>query len=490
MKSLLFYIVILCKVQFHLFIMQNIVKLLDPLPIHLEPDALLAHLAVLHNKGDTDNDTLGHAYYTCFYGKPKIVAQVEKPRASSLLSMYTPKQSAPSSVNVDVVQLTPPTVYVASICDKVNSYVLMNGILPARVFCQVIRDIHPHELRGTYYHDTEICGGTFDSRDAATESEPYLTMVNRRLHEYFSSGRSLDDVLSGMKKCLCLRMLSNNMYYYRDNQVVLDPVIQRLMHFYTLSGFLHLSSQAVFDSHYHMILKYKTLMDLIEEFIKPEFTHFLAVTQCRFDEIARVEPGKFVVRIRDDGGIIHILPHTFPMLQAFVSRRNKPIPPQLSSTDMIHKMDEYMHPSNPRLAFDEGIRFMNVLIKRLDTEKNPDDLPELIRALGKLYELTLEPFMVLIKNKMNTPHDDETIFRMMQIIDEYDARYRRPTKTNPMRRYLNKLQLLQFHFSPSPRTKNRSRSSSPSYSRKRSRNSGGAKSTKKSAKKFTKTRKS
>lgn len=473
-----------------------IVRLLDPLPINLEPAALLERLTQLHHKGNTDNDTLGHAYYTRFYGKQKTFAPVATPPSSSLVSMYSKSsaKSAPSAVNVDVVQLTPPTVYVASICDEVNPYVLRNGILPARVFCQAIRDIHPHELKNDYYHLQEICGYPFDRRDAATEGESYLTMVNRRLHDYFSSGRSLDDVLSGMKKCLCLRMLSNNMYYYRDHPDALYPVIQKLIHFYTLTGLLHSSTQAVFDSHYHMILKYKTLMDLIEEFIKPEFTQFLAVTQCSFDEIARVDPGNFVVSIRDDRGTLHILPHTFPMLQAFVSSRNRPIPPQLSSTDMIRKMDEYMHPSNPRLAFDEGIRFMTVLIKRLDTEKNPDELPELIRALGKLYELTLEPFMVLIENEMNTPHDDETIFRMMQIMDKYDAQYRRPVKTNPMRRYLNDLQLLQFRFSPSPRTKKQSRSPSPSpsYSRKRRRTSGsgGAKSTKKSAKKFTKTRKS
>ncbi len=317
----------------------HIVRLLDPLPIDLEPAALLERLIQLHHKGDKDNDTLGHAYYTYFYGKPKIVAQMEKPPSSSLLSMYTTKhhtttkQSAPSAVNVGVVQLTPPTVYVASICDEVNSYVMRGGIIPAQVFCRVIRDIHPHELRGTYYHDTEICGDSFEN---------YLIMVNIRLREYFSSGRRLDDVLSGMKKCLCLRMISRNIYYYRDHPAELAaPAIQRLMQFYTLSGFLHLSSQEVFDSHYNMILKYNQLMSLVEKFIKPEFKWFLHGNRCSFYKITQVKPTFFEVAVCDDYGIIYTLPiNTLPALLS----RIRPIPP--------HKVQS--HFLNPRTAFVTG----------------------------------------------------------------------------------------------------------------------------------------
>ena len=328
----------------------HIVRLLDPLPIDLEPAALLERLIQLHHKG-TDNDTLGHVYYTRFYGNPKTVAPVATPSSSSLLSLYTTKhtttkqsaKSAPSAVNVDVVQLTHPTVYVASICDEVNSYVMRGGIIPAQVFCQVIRYIHPHEIRGTYYHNTEICGGTFNSRDVATKSEPYLTMVNIRLREYFSSGRSLDDVLIGMKKCLCLRMLSNNMYYYRDHPDALYPAIQRLMQFYTLSGFLHLSSQEVFDSHYNMILKYNQLMSLVKEVcIKPEFHKFLHGNRCSFYKITQVESTFFEVAVcDDDSGTIYTLHlNTLPALL----RHIRPIPP--------HKVQS--HFLNPRTAFVTG----------------------------------------------------------------------------------------------------------------------------------------
>jgi hypothetical protein len=141
----------------------------------------------------------------------------------------------------------------------------------------------------------------------------------------------------------------------------------------------------------------------------------------------------------------------------------------MSGKEMIHKMDEYMHPSAARLAFDEGIRFMTVLMTRLDTEKNklhPRELYELIRELGKLYEITLEQFIELMKTRANTLADDETIFRMMEKMDEYDAQYR-PTKTNPTKRYLKKLSKLHFPSSP------RSPRSPPRSSRKRKREEGG-----------------
>jgi hypothetical protein len=65
-----------------------------------------------------------------------------------------------------------------------------------------------------------------------------------------------------------------------------------------------------------MIMKYKQLKELIEELIKPEFKQFLRATNCRFDEIVRVEPGDFDVRIRDvSRDAVHVLPHTLPILQ-------------------------------------------------------------------------------------------------------------------------------------------------------------------------------
>lgn len=433
---------------------------------NLEPDELLRSLNSSLVKGDMDNNTLGHAYYTLYYGRVKTFAPVSRPTSSSLFGLYSASVASTASTSaINVVKQTDPDVYVSSVCDAI----LPHHIIPAPLFCQAIRNINPHEFKNDYYHLPNICGFPFDA---------YLEMVNARLHDYFSLNRSLDDVLSGIKKCLCLRILSNNMYYYRDHTTGLDTAIQRLMRFYTLTDFLHASSQEVFDSHVHMIQKYKQLKELIEEFIKPEFKRFLRAIQCGFHEVTRVEPGEFVVVIRDDSGTMHELPRTLPLLQAFVASRNRPVPPRMSSSDMVHKVQSHLysdHPSypsyfsNPRLAFDEGIRFMQLLTTRLyKGELTLDD--RTYNDLFKIYELTLEALLSLHKYGTQTDDDDEKFFKMMKKLDRYNLQYRRPMLTSGM----VVAGPARSRSPPSPLTRKRSRSRSQSRSEKRRRLNGGA----------------
>jgi hypothetical protein len=437
--------------------MENAVRVaavLAKLPNDLEPAALLAIFDAPLTKGGMDNDALGHAYYTVYYGyvKPPL-SPVARPANLSFRELYAQKPK-PKSPSLRVVEQTEPAVYASDVCDAVLQY---DGVVPPHVFCQAIRNVHPHELKNDYYHRDEICGYPFDT---------YLGMVNARLQEYFSANRDLDDVLSGIKKCLCLRMLSNSMYHYRDHPTELDPdpAIAKLMQFYTLTDFLHESSPEAFDSHAHMIRKYKQLKELIDEFIKPEFKLFLRLTQCRFDEIVRVEPEDFVVRIRDvRSDAVHVLPHNLPMLQAFVSSRNRPRPPRMSSNDMVHKVQS--HFLLPRTAFDEGIRFMKVLMDRL--EKRELTLADTYDDLFKIYELTTEALRSLHERNMHRDRDDEEFFAMMKQMDRYKRKYRR-TGLNPSMVDWSQFTVAGPARSPSPLTRKRSRSPSRSPSRSRS----------------------
>jgi hypothetical protein len=239
----------------------QVAQLFAKLPNDLEPDALLSRINVptMRSKGDLDNDTLGHAYYTLYYGLERPRSSV-KPVDISLLKLYQQNSAAEATsatAAINVVKQTDPAVYVASVCDAILPYTLR--IIPAPLFCQVIQNVHPHELKNDYYHNQTICGSRFDE---------YLEMVNARLQEYFTANRVLDDVLSGIKKCLCLRILSNNMYHYRDNPAGLDPAIQKLMRFYTRTDFLHVSSQERFDSHAHMVRKYHALKRFIDKVLE------------------------------------------------------------------------------------------------------------------------------------------------------------------------------------------------------------------------------
>ena len=466
----------------------RVASILAKLPNNLEPDALLvafSKVGMSSLKGDLDDDTLGHAYYTLYYGLVKPTSASVLPESKSLLKLYGRTSAAATATAaaaaaaeaITVVKQTDPAVYVESVCDAI----LPHMIIPMPLFCQVIRNVHPHELKNVYYHDPNICGYPFNA---------YLEMVNARLQEYFTANRVLDDVLSGIKKCLCLRILSNNMYHYRDNPAGLDPAIQKLMQFYTLTDFLHPSSQEVFDSHVHMIQKYKQLKELIEEFMKPEFKRFLSVTNYTFVAIRKVEPGEVDVKIRDAHGALHQLPQTLPRLQAFVKSHNISVPPRMSSSgDMVHKVQSHLHSdhpsypsyfSNPRLAFDEGIRFMQLLTTLLDKrELTLDD--RTYNDLFKIYELTLEALLSLHKYGTQTDDDDEKFFKMMKKMDRYNLKYRRQILTSGMVDW-SKFDVAGPARSPSPltRKRSRSRSRSPSRSEKRRRLNGGAKSKKRS----------
>lgn len=428
----------------------RVASILAKLPNNLEPDALLGAFSKVGMsllKGDLDDDTLGHAYYTLYYGRVKPTsASVIRSTSSSLLALYTSSATTAAAEAINVVKQTDPAVYVESVCDAILPHI----IIPVPLFCQVIRNVHPHELKNDYYHLPNICGFPFDT---------YLEMVNARLQEYFTANRSLDDILSGIKKCLCLRILSNNMYHYRDNPAGLDPAIQKLMRFYTLTGFLHPSSQAAFGSHAHMILKYKQLKELLEEFIKPEFKHFLRVTKCTSGVIIRVEPGVFDVRIRDGSGTMYELPRTLQMLQAFVASRYRPVPPRMSSSDMVHKVQS--HFLDPRIAFDEGIWFMNVLMNRI--KKGELSLESAFDDLHKIYKLTKDAFLSLREYNIQSDDDIKMMKKMMKKMVRYIRK--KSDMAGPAR-------------SPSPltRKRSRSRSRSPSRSEKRPRNGGGVKS--------------
>jgi hypothetical protein len=254
----------------------RVAAVLENLENNLEPAALLARFDAhtMVSKGDLDDNTLGHAYYTVYYGhvKPAHSPISARPSRKTLIELYAPRKTKPSPTSLSVVEQTNPAVYASYVCDEILQY---NHVVPPPVFCRAIRNVHPHELKNDYYHRDEICGATF---------EEHLAMVNRRLNEYFLFNRDLDDVLSGIKKCLCLRMLSSNMYHYRDKPAGLDPAIAKLMQFYTLTDFLHASSPDAYHNHLHMIRKYNALKIFIDKLVAlgPSFlsTHYFI-----FDEI-------------------------------------------------------------------------------------------------------------------------------------------------------------------------------------------------------------
>ena len=323
----------------------RVASVLAKLPNDLEPAALLATFDALPTKGGMDNDTLGHAYYTVYYGHVKPPFSPRASVSTSLLALYSIQKSKPKPKSLRVVEQTEPAVYASAVCDAVLQY---NDVIPPDVFCQAIRNVHPHELKGDYYHLAEICGDTFDTR---------LEMVNARLQEYFSANRRLDDVLSGIKKCLCLRMLSNNMYYYRDRDKLagVDPAIAKLMQFYTLTDFLHESSREAFDAHLHMIGKYNALKMFIDKVLGlgPSFmsTHYFI-----FGEITqKLELGLFD-RLYDERAYFPCA--DFPQCITKLKRN-------ISAYDILFSMQLRNHSLNHKQIVDNGLMLLQFFENRI-----------------------------------------------------------------------------------------------------------------------------
>ena len=327
----------------------RVASVLANLPNDLEPVALLATFDALITKGGMDNDTLGHAYYTVYYGHVKPSISPLALPIMSLVAMYAhahAQKQKPKPKSLRVVEQTDSAVYASSVCDAVLQH---DGVIPPHVFCQAIRNVHPHELKNDYYHRAEICGYPFDT---------YLGMVNARLQEYFSDNRRLDDVLSGIKKCLCLRMLSNNMYYYRDNPADLaglDPAIAKLMQFYTLTDFLHESTREVFDSHAHMIGKYNALKMFIDKVLGlgPSFmsTHYFI-----FGEITqKLELGLFD-RLYDEPAYFPCA--DFPQCITKLKRN-------ISADDILFSTQLRNHSLNHKQIVDNGLMLLQFFENRI-----------------------------------------------------------------------------------------------------------------------------
>jgi len=351
----------------------RVAAVLENLENNLEPAALLARFDAhtMVSKGDLDDNTLGHAYYTVYYGhvKPAHSPISARPSRKTLIELYAPRKTKPSPTSLSVVEQTNPAVYASNVCDEILQY---NHVVPPPVFCRAIRNVHPRELKNDYYHDPNICGATF---------EEHLAMVNRRLRAYFSSNRDLDDVLSGIKKCLCLRMLSSNMYYYRDNPAGLDPEIAKLMQFYTLTDFLHASSPDAYRNHLHMIRKYNALKIFIDKLVAlgPSFlsTHYFI-----FDEITHnLDLGLFD-RLYDEPAYFPCA--DFPQCITELKRN-------ISADDILFSMQLRNHSLNHKQIVDNGLMLLQFFENRikqdnalaLNTTEDDDVAHEVFQMTGQ-----------------------------------------------------------------------------------------------------------
>ena len=251
----------------------------------LKPNLVAKDLYKILEKNIKDNlFELGYAYYTVYYHRQPI--KFTRPKSSSVLDVYL--FTEPTEPIPTFVQMTDHSTPAHEAC-KYDDNFDMNP----EQFITALRNIHPFEIMGNYYHNPNICDVDFSS---------FLTNLSNALGSYFNDTNVsiLRNFLSGIKKCICLRVLSINAYYYGHHaiaQLSHDPAMEQLLRFYVISNLIHEWSIEKYESHLFMIRKYNELNLFIESVLSVAPT-ILSDNDFRFDSIQLII-GKMRFRVID-----------------------------------------------------------------------------------------------------------------------------------------------------------------------------------------------
>ena len=179
-------------------------NLLSQLAPHLPHDALLNKLTEKHVPIANLNE-LGHAYYNHYYNRaPPSFAPLPRPSSSSIVASHNPPRIRLLKLP-DFVRVTDHVTPAHDACNIVHD---AHYIMKPEDFIRALKNIHPTEMTGAYYHNEHICDVSFES---------ILMRVNDTVISLFKGNQVihvLQKLLSGIEKCMCLRVLSRNAYYY------------------------------------------------------------------------------------------------------------------------------------------------------------------------------------------------------------------------------------------------------------------------------------
>ena len=136
-------------------------NLLSQLAPNLQHNLLLDKLKEKHVPNDQMNE-LGHAYYNHYYNRaPPSFAPLPRPSSSSLIELH--KQALVKLFKLpDFVRVTDHVTPAHDACNIVHG---ANYIMKPEDFIRALKNIHPTEMTGAYYHNEHICDETFEITD-------------------------------------------------------------------------------------------------------------------------------------------------------------------------------------------------------------------------------------------------------------------------------------------------------------------------------------
>ena len=398
---------------------------------NLSADALFKIL----NKKTTDKKQLhelGYVYYTSYYGKKELPKFEPLPQPKlNLLELYRPTPPKPPKPMPTFTQMTEHAAPAHGVCDI--QYLNDFKMTPEQM-TETLRNIHPFEMMSSYYHNENVCDDDFRAS---------LLKVEREVTSYFEErDNTLNQLLSGLKKCICLRALSNNAYHYAHRaiaQLSAYPDMQELLKFYVMSDLIHEWNNQKYESHLHMIVKYNELTQFVQSVLSVPQT-FLSADDFEFDSI-EILFGRLVFwvwdnlyqiarmfvwsdfpsfaddRVREAFKINHL-----KRLQSMkISAEQLRLARTIQVNDFLHNLQIHYHDPDLKSVLDRGIHHLSEVIKNMNQGKvrlNESTYTD----LHAMFKLTYDKLIEFLTTNVLPPHVEimyvDEVIQIMEKIDE------------------------------------------------------------------------
>jgi hypothetical protein len=315
-----------------------------------------------------DVNDLGHAYYS-YYWQPYVKI---KTSASSKLKIKSDQIGEP----VKVPNVTAPQDDHADI--NCNQEYGPNYIMSPEVFAKALMTISPRELKSQYYHHPSICG---------TEFNEFLRHMNQIIRAYFETpayavGPEMNQLLNGIIKCICLRVLSRSAYHYAHKaKHEVNDAMNHLLEFYKMTDLIHAWDETSFYQHVQIIRKYDVLKMFIDKLVAlgPSFlsTHYFTFREVTnnlhlvlFDDLYKE--------------LAHFTCESFPHCITVLKRN-------ISSDDILHSIQLLSGSLNDKGMVDAGLILLQFLVNRIkqdnalsrDTKDDYDVAHEVFQMTGQ-----------------------------------------------------------------------------------------------------------
>lgn len=335
----------------------QIYNIISDLKTNLTPRELYTELNQLRIPLMIDVNDLGHAYYGYYWKQGSVASQAQPIKKQIIARIQAANKANKIKEPFQVPNATAPgDEHHDRVCNV--NYAPNNYLMSPDVFAEALRTISPREITSSYYHHHSICHGDFIT---------FLNHMNQTLKTYFETpayevGSEMNQLLNGIIKCICLRVLSRSAYHYeyRATDELNDNAMKHLLAFYRMTNLIHTWDKNSFDQHVKIIHKYDVFKGFITELLNLPFWKlpFLSTHYFTFREVTNDLELVLVDNLY--GELAYFTCARFPHCITELKR-------DISSQDILHSMQLQtgLFPRNPEAIVTAGLILLQFLVNRI-----------------------------------------------------------------------------------------------------------------------------